>query len=154
VRRIEQTEILSVFKRCGKEKDIQCMGKVFQRIMHVCGSFGILTNDNMIELAARIVLKNSANYKGRRTSMKIFTINSLRLGKSELVRQLKKAGVIFISIKQHLQIHISGAKIRRKRHKAQGWHMNQDTRLRFSSTVALATVVKLRRASKTAGTGY
>ena len=43
--------------------------------------------------------------------MKVFTNNLLGLGKREPVRQLKKAGVIFISIEQRLQIHISGAKI-------------------------------------------
>jgi ABC-type hemin transport system substrate-binding protein len=45
--------------------------------------------------------------------MQVFTKNLLGLGKSEPVRQLKKAGVIFIRVEQHLQIHISGAKIRK-----------------------------------------
>jgi hypothetical protein len=105
VRGIEQPEILSVLKRSGEEKYIQGMGKVLQRIVHVCGRFGIFTNNNMIELAAGIVLKNSTYNKGRGTSMQVLTKNLLGVGNSEPVRQLKKAGVIFISVKQHLQIH-------------------------------------------------
>ncbi|WP_240347866.1 hypothetical protein [Longitalea arenae] len=66
----------------------------------------------MIELAAGIVLKNGANDKGRGAAMQVFAKNLLRLGKSQPVRQLEKAGVIFIRVEQHLQIHISGAKIR------------------------------------------
>jgi len=59
------------------------------------------------------VLKNSADHKSGRTSMQVPAKYLLRLGKSEPVRQLKKAGVIFIRVEQHLQIHISGAKIRK-----------------------------------------
>jgi hypothetical protein len=65
----------------------------------------------MIELAAGIVLENGADDKGRSASMQVLTKNLLGLGKGKPVRQLKKAGAIFISVEQHLQIHISGAKI-------------------------------------------
>jgi hypothetical protein len=113
VRSIEQPEILPVLKRGGKEKYIQGMGQIFQRIVHVCGRFGIFTNNNMVELATDFVLENCADNKGRSTSMQILTKNLLGLGNSEPVRQLKKAGVIFISVEQHLQVHISAAKIRK-----------------------------------------
>ena len=87
------------------------MGQIFQRVVHVGGRFGIFTNNYMIELATDLVLENSAYNKGRGTSMQVLTKNLLRLGNSEPVRQLKKAGVIFISVEQHLQVHISAAKI-------------------------------------------
>jgi hypothetical protein len=116
VRRIEQPEILPVLKRGGKEKYIQGMGQIFQRIVHVCGRFGIFTNNNMVELAADLVLENCADNKGRSTSMQVLTKNLLGLGNSEPVRQLKKAGVIFISVEQHLQVHISAAKIRKRQY--------------------------------------
>jgi hypothetical protein len=111
MRRIEQPEILSVLKGGWKEKDVQGIGKIFQRVVHVGGRLGIFTNNYMIELATRIMLINSTYYKGRRTTVQVLTKNLLGLGKSEPVRQLKKAGVIFIRVEQHLQIHISGAKI-------------------------------------------
>jgi hypothetical protein len=37
--------------------------------------------------------------------MQVLTKNLLGLGQSKPVRQRKKAGVIFISLEQHLQIH-------------------------------------------------
>jgi len=113
VRRVKQPEVFPVLKRGREEKYVQRIGKILQRVVHVGSGFGIFTYNNVIKLAACIVLKNGTYYKGRSTSMEVFTKYALGLGKSQPVRQLKKAGVIFISIKQHLQIHISGAKIRR-----------------------------------------
>ena len=81
------------------------MGKIFQRIMHVGCRFGIFTYNYVIELATGIVLKNSTYYKGWGTAIQVLTKNLLGLGKREPVRQLKKAGVIFICVEQHLQIH-------------------------------------------------
>jgi len=114
MRGIQQPEILPVYERSGEEKYIQGMSKIFQRVMHVDGRFGIFTNNNMIELAASLLLKNGTYYKGGSASMQVLTENLLGLGKSEPVRQLKKAGVILIRVKQHLQIHISAAKIRKR----------------------------------------
>lgn len=73
--------------------------------MHVGCRLGVFTYNYMIELAAGIVLKNGTYYKSRGAAMQVLTENLLGLGQSEPVRQRKKAGVIFISVEQHLQIH-------------------------------------------------
>jgi len=73
--------------------------------MHVGCRFGVFTYNYVIELATGIVLKNGTYYEGRGTAIQVLTINSLGLGKRKPVRQLKKAGVIFICVEQHLQIH-------------------------------------------------
>ena len=65
----------------------------------------------MVQRIAQFVLKNSTDDKGGRTAPEIGTGYLLGLGKREPVRQLKKAGVIFISVQQHLQIHNSGRKV-------------------------------------------
>jgi hypothetical protein len=46
----------------------------------------------MVELRAGWMQENTCSNKTRRTSIKIPEIDTLRLGKRELVRQLKKAG--------------------------------------------------------------
>ncbi len=65
------------------------MSEVFQRIVHVRSRFGIFTNNYVIELAAGIMLKNSAYYKGRRTTMQVLAKYLLGLGNSKPVHQLK-----------------------------------------------------------------
>jgi hypothetical protein len=67
----------------------------------------------MIKLATGGLFKYGAYYKGGGASAEMAAIDMLGLGKREPVRQLKKAGVILKTFLQRLQIHISGAKIRK-----------------------------------------
>jgi len=115
MRGVQQPEILPVPERGRKEKYIQCFSQVFQGIVYIRGSFSIFTDYHMVKLAASVMLKNGTGHKCRRTSFQVFTNNMLGRSMGEPVRQLKKAGVIFISIQQHLQIHNSAAKLRKKR---------------------------------------
>jgi hypothetical protein len=69
----------------------------------------------MVQLTTGRVLKNGADQESGRASAKVATVNMLGLGKRKPVRQLKKAGVILKTIQQRLQIHISGAKIRKEK---------------------------------------
>lgn len=56
-------------------------------------------------------MKNAANHKGGRASMKVFEEDSLGLGMGKPVRQVKKAGGIIKGRQQLLQIHNGFAKI-------------------------------------------
>jgi hypothetical protein len=68
----------------------------------------------MVLLATGRMLKNSADHKGGGASAEVAAVDMLWLGKREPVRQLKKAGVILVTIQQRLQIHINGRKDTKK----------------------------------------
>lgn len=68
----------------------------------------------MVQLTAGRMLKNGADYKGGGAATEMTAVDMLWLGKRKPVRQLKKAGVIFITIQQRLQIHNNGRKDTKK----------------------------------------
>jgi hypothetical protein len=71
----------------------------------------IIANNQMVKLRIYFPLKYATDDKCRCTSMEVFKVDPLGLGKSEPVRQLKKAGGITKGRQQLLQIHNGDAKI-------------------------------------------
>lgn len=113
--------------------------------MQVCSGFGIFTDYNMIEGGAIFVLKHSTYNKGGRTAAKIGTGYMLGLGKREPVRQLKKAGVIFKFVQQHLQVHISGRKDSKQfRVSSVGFRVEEPETPNTKRETALANPYKLK----------
>lgn len=79
--------------------------------MEISSGFGVFADYNMVELTAGFMAVNGRNNQGGRTTLQVFELDELSLGKREPVRQLKQAGGIMIPGEQRLQIHNAGAKI-------------------------------------------
>jgi len=89
---VQQAIILFILKGGREIEKVQGSCQVFDRIMQVSGSFGILADHQVIQLAGRIMLEYSADQKGGRTALQVLTPDSLGMGQYKLLRQLKKAG--------------------------------------------------------------
>lgn len=87
--------------------------------MQVGGGFGIVAYQHMIELFAGIERENAGKNKSLAASLEVFKLHLLSLGKTEPVRQLKKAGGVSILLQQRLQVHNADANIARAQEKNQ-----------------------------------
>jgi hypothetical protein len=89
---VQKPVVLLIFKGGREVKKVEGARQIFDGVVQIGGGLGIFANHQVIQLARRIMLKYSADEKGGRAALQIFTPDPLGLGQQKLLRQLKKAG--------------------------------------------------------------